>query len=102
MLEIQHQTIQGLKPHIQRYAQMEDMLTDPNRLAAYTVDYFTHVVPVQTQQQQFQRPEFPGGAPSGGGGGQFQLAQVRPDQRWMVADQLEKQGMFRGKVLIGE
>lgn len=101
---MQDATIQQLKPHIARYGQMEQMLTDPNRLAAYTVDFFTHVHPVQNQQPQpqFQRPEFPGGAPSGGGGRQFSLAQVRPDQRWQVADQMERQGMFQGKVLIGE
>lgn len=96
--------MQALQPHIERYAAMEHLLTDGNRLAAYTVDYFTHVEPQPDRPNaaaSLVRPEFPA-MPSGAGqqDGQLRLANIRPDQRWMVADQMEKQGLLRGKPIL--
>lgn len=83
---------------------MEQLMTDPDRLAKYTIGFFTHVVPINNQQQQqpqFSRPEFPAmPMAQGGGQQQFSLAQVRPEERWRVADQMERQGLFRGKQLV--
>jgi hypothetical protein len=86
---------------------MERLMTDPDRLAKYTIGFFTDVYPVQStreqQQQQYQRPNFPALPPAQGGGGQLlALASVRPEERWKVADQMERQGMFRTKQLIME
>jgi hypothetical protein len=110
-----NQTIAALTPHIQRYQSMERLMTDPDRLAKYTIGFFTDVYPVQStreqQQQQlavsqsnpYQRPNFPALPPAQGGGGQqLALASVRPEERWKVADQMERQGMFRTKQLIME
>lgn len=97
------QTMQELAPHIDRYGRMEELLTDPNRLAAYTVDYFTHVQPLPERPNaaaSLVRPDFPAMPPSGGGDGQLRLANIRPEQRWMVADQMEKQGLLQGKPII--
>ncbi len=84
---------------------MEALLTNPDSLAQYTVDFFTHVHPVQTvteqQQQQAARAEFPA-MPTAGGSqqGGFTLGQVAPWERYKVADQMEQQGLFRNKVLV--
>ena len=62
------ETIQALAPHIQRYQAMENLLTNPDSLAAYTVDFFTYVQPL---------PERPNAAPL-----------VRPDfQQFLVMGQ---------------
>lgn len=102
-LEKANQTIAALAPHIQRYAAMENLLTNPDRLARYTVDFFTHVHPLpnRTVPQQDVRANFPGLPASSGGSGGFDLAQISPDQRWKVADDLERRGYFRGRQLIG-
>jgi hypothetical protein len=98
-------TMRQLAPHIQRYEAMENMVTDPDRLAAYTVDFFTHVHPLPERQSATRpmvRPDYPSSPQGAGGGGQMRLADVRPEQRWMVADQMERQGMLRGKqILVG-
>lgn len=115
-----HRTVASLAPHIQRYESMENLLLDPNRLADYTVNFFTHVHPVpstselmQMQQQQQMQPQqmqqvqraalpaTPQGYTNGSNGSRVNLADVPPEHRWMVADRMEKAGMFNGKVLIG-
>lgn len=96
-------TVSQLAPHIERYAAMEALLTDPDRLAQYTVDYFTHVHPVPDRPNaaaSLVRPDFPSMPASAGGDGQLRLANIRPDQRWMVADKLERQGAFRDKQIV--
>lgn len=96
-------TVSQLAPHIERYAAMEELLTDPDKLAQYTVDYFTHVHPVPDRfnaAASLVRPDFPSMPVSAGGDGQLRLANIRPDQRWMVADKLERQGAFRNKPLV--
>lgn len=99
------QLINELAPHIDRYGKMESLLTDSNRLAQYTVDYFTHVDPVPDRPDptsasaSLVRPEFPA-IPMPNTPGNIRLADVRPEQRWMVADQLEKNGMLQGKPIV--
>lgn len=99
------QLINELAPHIDRYGKMESLLTDSNRLAQYTVDYFTHVDPVPDTPQRenasasLVRPDFPA-IPMPNTPGGIRLADVRPEQRWMVADQLEKNGMLQGKPIV--
>lgn len=101
-----NQTIAALAPHIKRYQNMEQMMTDPDRLAKYTVGFFTDVYPVQGRTQpvaqpQPQRPNFPAMPPAQGGGQQqFSLGNIAPEDRWKVADQMERQGMFKGKQLL--
>ncbi len=98
-------TINALAPHIERYGNMENLLTDSNRLAQYTVDYFTHVDPVPDRPQpesasaSLVRPDFPS-IPMPNTPGGVRLADVRPEQRWMVADQMERSGLLQGKPLI--
>lgn len=97
-------TIRALVPHINRYNNMEQLLSDPTRLAKYTVDMFTHVYPVQAKErpsatQPLVRPDFPS-MPSARVPGNVRLGDVRPDQRWMVADRMEKAGLMRGKPIV--
>jgi len=95
--------MQQLAPHIERYARMESLLTDPDRLAAYTVDYFTYIKPLPERPNaaaSLVRPDFPSMPTNSGGNGQMRLANVRPDQRWMVADRMEAQGLMNGKTII--
>lgn len=95
---------------------METLLTNPSLLARYVNDFYTHVHPVesegeqqarlvQEQQQvaQAQRQAFPQ-MPTGQGvsGKNLNIADVRPDQRWMFSDQLEAAGLFSGKRLVAE
>jgi hypothetical protein len=98
-------TMAQLYPHIQRYQAMENMVTDPDRLAAYTVDFFNHVHPLPPRENAVRplvRPDFPSSPSGNGGNGEMQLRDVRPEQRWMVADQMERQGLMRGKqILVG-
>lgn len=101
------QTIQNLAPHVERYQKMEALMTNPDSLAQYTVDFFTHVHPVQSVreqqavQQQMQRPSFPDmPAANAQGSGQVVLGQVAPWERYKVADAMEQQGFFRTKVLV--
>lgn len=97
------QTMQQLAPHIERYGRMEELLTDPDRLAAYTVDYFTHVNPLPERPNaaaSLVRPDFPSMPTNSGGNGQMRLADVRPDQRYMVADQMEARGLMNGKLIV--
>lgn len=110
--QYQHDVIEKLAPHIERYKAMETLLLDPNLLAAYVNDYFTHVVPVQsTTEQQAQaqtqglvqaRPQFPAMPDAQGNSGRINLSDVRPDQRYLIADQMEANGMFSGKRLVVE
>jgi hypothetical protein len=98
-------TVDQLTPHIERYNQMENLLTDPNSLAAYTVDFFTHVHPVQSvreQQQMQMRPSFPDMPASQAGSGQVQLGEIAPWERYKVSDAMERQGMFKQKVIVGQ
>lgn len=102
-------TINGLAPHIQRYANMENLLTNSSRLAQYTVDYFTYIDPIPEPEPEpvhiksaatsMVRPDFPA-IPMPNTPGGVRLADVRPEMRWQVADQLEKSGLFQGKPLI--
>jgi hypothetical protein len=97
------QVMQQLAPHIERYGAMENLLLDADRLAAYTVDYFTHVQPLPERPNaaaSLVRPEFPSMPASSGNDGTMRLANVRPDQRWIVADQMEQQGLLRGKPIV--
>lgn len=90
-------------PHVERAARMETLLTDADRLAAYTVDFFTHVNPLPDRPNaaaSLVRPDFPSMPTNSGGNGQMRLANVRPDQRWMVADKMESQGLLQGKPII--
>jgi hypothetical protein len=100
-----YDTMRQLAPHIQRYEAMENMVTDPNRLAAYTVDFFNHVHPLPPRENAVRplvRPDYPSTPSSNGGNGEMRLADIRPEQRWMVADQMERQGLMRGKqILVG-
>jgi hypothetical protein len=100
-----YDTMRQLAPHIQRYEAMETLMTDPDRLAAYTVDFFTHVHPLPPRENAVRplvRPDFPASPAGDGGNGEMRLADVRPEQRWMVADQMERQGLMRGKqILVG-
>jgi hypothetical protein len=103
--QYQHQVIGELEPHIARYKAMETLLLDPSLLAAYVNDFYTHVHPVETeaeQQIQAQRSAFPQMPTVDGGGTKVNLSDVRPDQRWMVADQMEQAGLFSGKRLVVE
>lgn len=98
-------TVDQLAPHIERYQQMESLLTNPDALAAYTVDFFTHVHPVQSvreRQQMQMRPSFPDMPASQATPGQVQLGQIAPWERYKVSDQMERQGMFKQKVLVGQ
>lgn len=91
-------TVNALAPHMERYQEMENLLVDPDRLAAYTVDFFTKVHPVNSQPvPQYQHPQLPPAHQSPGG---IDLASIRPDQRWMVVDEMERQGLLQGKPLI--
>ena len=93
-------TMNALAPHIARYQEMENLLTDPDRLAAYTVDFFTHVHPTPSSaemaQMQGQHPALPPAHHQQA----IDLNSIAPEKRWMVADEMEKQGLFRGKQLI--
>lgn len=112
--QYQHDVIEKLAPHIERYKAMETLLLDPNLLAAYVNDYFTHVVPVQSSQEQATalgqqaqglvqaRPQFPAMPDAQGNSGRINLSDVRPDQRYLIADQMEANGMFNGKRLVVE
>lgn len=85
---------------MQRYESMENLLTDPDRLAAYTVDFFTHVHPVDNNNNippQQRYPQLPPAQQSPNG---IDLGSIAPEKRWMVADEMERQGMFNGKPLI--
>lgn len=95
------ETIQALAPHIQRYQAMENLLTDPDKLAAYTVDYFTYVQPLPERPNAapLVRPDFPA-VLSDPQPGVPDLSQIHPSERWKVADAMERQGMWQGKVLI--
>lgn len=95
------ETVQALAPHIQRYQAMETLLTDPNRLAQYTVDYFTHVQPLPERPNAAPliRPDFPAilsnpqpGVPS--------LSDIHPAERWRIVDAMDRQGMLKNKQLI--
>jgi hypothetical protein len=87
---------------------MESLLTDPNALASYTVDFFTHVHPVQSvreqqaAQQQMSRPSFPDMPAANAAPGQVSLGQIAPWERYKVSDAMERQGMFREKVIVGQ
>lgn len=104
--QYQHQVLERLAPHMERYKAMETLLLNPSLLAAYVNDFFTHVHPVEVQaEQQIQAqrqafPQMPAG--NGGGNGKVNLSDIRPDQRWMVADQMEQAGLFSGKRLVVE
>lgn len=103
--QYQHQVIMRLAPHIERYKAMETLLLNPSLLAAYCNDFFTHVHPVEAEAEaeiQSQRAAFPQMPASSGGTGKVNLSDVRPDQRWMVADQMEAAGLFSGKKLVVE
>jgi hypothetical protein len=102
--QYQHSVLEQLNPHIERYKAMETLLTEPTLLAAYVNDFFTQVHPVQTEaeQQHSSRPAFPDMPASTGNGGKVNLSDIRPDQRWMVADQMEQAGLFNGKRLVVE
>jgi hypothetical protein len=96
-------TINALRPHIERYAKMEHLLTNPERLANYTVDFFTKVVPVPPRPNAaapLVRPDFPSMPTQSGNSGGVRLGDIRPDQRWMVADKMERSGMLRGKQIL--
>lgn len=95
------ETIQALAPHIQRYQAMENLMTNPDSLAAYTVDFFTHVQPLPERPNAapLVRPDFPA-VLSNPQPGVPDLSQVHPSERWKVADAMERQGMWQGKVLI--
>lgn len=95
------ETVQALAPHIQRYQAMENLLTDPDKLAAYTVDYFTYVQPVAERPNAtpLVRPDFPAVLSNPQPGVPI-LADIHPAERWMIADAMERQGMLRGKQLI--
>lgn len=99
----QHQVIEQLRPHLERYKAMEILLTTPDLLAAYVQDLFTQVYPVQTEtNQQLERqgfPEMPSGQTNNSN---ISLSDIRPDQRWLVADQMEEAGLFSGKQLVVE
>jgi hypothetical protein len=96
-----YETIQALAPHIQRYQAMENLMTDPDKLAAYTVDFFTYVEPLPERPNAapLVRPDFPA-VLSDPQPGVPDLSQVHPSERWKVADAMERQGMWNGKVLI--
>jgi len=103
--QYQDSVLQQLKPHIDRYKAMETLLTEPTLLAAYTKDFFTHVHPVestQERQERAHRQAFPDMPPVQGNRASINLSDVRPDQRWMVADDMERHGMFTNKVLVVE
>lgn len=104
--QYQDSVLQQLKPHIDRYKAMETLLTEPSLLAAYTKDFFTHVHPVQSerdkQEMAVSRASFPDMPPAQGNRSSINLSDVRPDQRWMVADDMERHGMFANKVLVME
>lgn len=103
--QYQNQVIEKLEPHMQRYKAMETLLLDPELLAAYVNDFYTHVHPVESeaeQQVQAQRTAFPQMPASSGSAGKVNLSDIRPDQRWMVADQMEQAGLFSGKRLVVE
>jgi hypothetical protein len=95
------ETIQALAPHIQRYQAMENLMTDPDSLAAYTVDFFTYVQPLPERPNAapLVRPDFPA-VLSNPQPGVPDLSQIHPSERWKVADAMERQGMWEGKVLI--
>lgn len=98
-------TIGALSPHIQRYSAMEALLTDPDRLAAYTVDFFTHVHPLPPKpsaSQSLVRPDYPQMPVAQGNTGEVSLGQYRPELRWQVADQMERQGLMAMKRIIHE
>lgn len=98
-------TIGALSPHIQRYKAMEQLMSDPNRLAAYTVDFFTHVHPLPERpsaSQSLVRPDFPQMPAQQGSNDGTNLGQYRPDMRWKIADQLERQGALATKRIIHE
>lgn len=104
-VQYQHQVLERLAPHMERYKAMETLLLDPTLLAAYVNDFFTHVHPVEQQAEQevqAQRQAFPSMPAGNGGGNKINLSDVRPDQRWMVADQMEQAGLFSGKRLVVE
>ncbi len=107
-VQYQHDVLQKLSPHIERYKAMETLLTDPTLLASYVNDYFTHVHPVEAgnpaaqQPPGYERQPFPSMPSSNSGNGKINLSDVRPDQRWMVADQMEQAGLFNGKQLVIE
>lgn len=83
---------------------MEILLTDPDLLAAYVNDFFTHIVPLPKQDDAvaYQRASFPEMPTGGSGNSAVNLSDVRPDQRWIVADQMEAAGLFSGKTLVIE
>lgn len=96
-----YETIQALAPHIQRYQAMESLLTNPDSLAAYVVDFFTYVEPIPDRPNAapLVRPDFPAvlstpepGVPN--------LSDIHPAERWKIADAMERQGMWQGKILI--
>lgn len=97
-----YETIQALAPHIQRYQAMETLMTDADRLAEYTNNYFTYVQPLPERPNAapLVRPEFPAMPVGMGNEGQPRLAEVHPALRWQIADQLDREGAFRQKVLI--
>lgn len=95
------ETIQALVPHIQRYQAMETLLTDPDRLAAYTVDYFTYVQPLPERPNAapLVRPDFPA-VLSNPQPGVPNLSDVHPAERWKIVDAMDRQGMLKNKQLI--
>ena len=107
-----YQTAEQIAPHMERYQRLEALLSDMEALLPYVNDlsnleFGCDLVQLLAQYgpaQQVpvpQRPEFPGMPAQGQTIQQFSLAQVRPEDRWRVADQMERAGMFQGKTLIG-
>jgi hypothetical protein len=102
------------------------LTTDPDLLADYVNDFFGPEGPapvelpqdrlraeVEANQRPYQRPEMPMPAPSGRGGGvnpedfwaQFnEVATTRPDQLWMLLDQVQNQApeLLTSKWLVSE
>lgn len=93
-------TMNALRPHMQRYENMESLVTDPDRLAAYTVDFFTYVHPVDNNNNIPPQQRYPNLPPEQQSSGGIDLGSIAPEKRWMVADEMERQGMFNGKPLI--
>jgi hypothetical protein len=91
-----------LQEHINRYVAMEEMVTDPDKLADYVIQFYTyaHPVPSQSEIQEMskQRSTLPG-TPLPQQSESINLSQVPPEKRWMMTDMLEKQGLLKGKML---
>lgn len=87
-----------------QYSQAPQQPAGPAPQATYGYpDEGRQFVPGQDmqQQQQVQRPNFPGTPPSSGGPGNVDLSQVPLDKMWMVTSQLPN-SYWQGKRIFAE